>query len=39
LPKFDHDRAKIDRESTSKLSPYIHTGEISVSHLPISHCF
>lgn len=30
LPLFDHDRAKIDRESTSKLSPYIHFGEISV---------
>jgi deoxyribodipyrimidine photolyase len=34
LPKFDHDRAKIDRESTSKLSPYIHFGEISVCRCP-----
>ena len=30
LPLFDDDRAKIGRESTSKLSPYIHFGEISV---------
>lgn len=30
LPGFDHDRAKIDRASTSQLSPYIHYGELSV---------
>eukprot|EP00892_Ulva_mutabilis_P006803 jgi/Ulvmu1/4495/UM002_0221.1 len=30
LPAFAHDRAKIDRDSTSRLSPYIHFGEVSV---------
>ena len=30
LPEFDHDRAKLDRASTSHLSPYIHYGELSV---------
>ena len=30
LPTFDADRAKTDRESTSRLSPHIHFGEISV---------
>jgi len=29
LPVFSTDRAKIDRNSTSRLSPYIHYGEIS----------
>lgn len=30
LQEFDHDRAKVDRNSTSQLSPHIHFGEISV---------
>lgn len=30
LPAFAQDRAKIDRDSTSRLSPYIHFGEVSV---------
>lgn len=30
LPEFDEDKAKIDRDSTSRLSPYIHFGEVSV---------
>lgn len=33
LPAFAHDRAKIDRDSTSRLSPYIHFGEVSVRKL------
>lgn len=27
---FDRDRAKTDRNSTSRLSPHIHCGEVSV---------
>ena len=30
LPDFEEDRAKVDRDSTSRLSPYIHFGEVSV---------
>ena len=30
LPLFSRDRAKTDRDSTSKLSPYLHYGEISI---------
>lgn len=30
LAAFTHDRAKTDRNSTSRLSPYIHFGEISM---------
>lgn len=30
LAVFDEDRAKVDRDSTSRLSPYIHFGEVSV---------
>lgn len=30
LPAFDADRAKTDRASTSRLSPHVHYGEISV---------
>ena len=30
LPAFGHQRAKVDRESTSGLSPHIHFGELSV---------
>jgi hypothetical protein len=33
LHVFTHDRAKADRESTSKLSPHLHFGEISVRHI------
>lgn len=33
LQYFEHDRAKTDRESTSKLSPHIHYGEISPRHI------
>lgn len=33
LKSFDADRAKTDRASTSKLSPHIHYGEISVRHI------
>lgn len=33
LPSFDSDKAKTDRNSTSKLSPYIHFGEVSVRHV------
>jgi len=33
LRQFDMDRAKTDRESTSRLSPHIHFGEISVRRL------
>lgn len=33
LKKFDRDRAKTDRNSTSRLSPHIHFGEISVRHI------
>jgi hypothetical protein len=33
LPNFDNDKAKTDRDSTSRLSPYIHFGELSVRHI------
>ncbi|KAL4431148.1 hypothetical protein ABPG75_006404 [Micractinium tetrahymenae] len=33
LHAFDRDRAKTDRASTSRLSPHIHYGEISVRHI------
>lgn len=36
LPEFNDDRAKVDRDSTSRLSPYIHFGEISVRLLQAS---
>jgi cryptochrome 1 len=35
LRRFDRDRARTDRASTSRLSPHIHYGEISVRHI---HC-
>ncbi len=40
LPAFDADRAKTDRASTSRLSPHVHYGEISVRfifHVVRSH--
>ena len=33
LKVFDRDRAKTDRASTSRLSPHIHHGEISVRYI------
>lgn len=30
LHSFEHDRAKVDRDSTSQLSPWIHCGSLSV---------
>jgi deoxyribodipyrimidine photo-lyase len=33
LPAFEHDRAKVDRGSTSQLSPWIHIGTISVRYI------
>ncbi|KAI3433397.1 hypothetical protein D9Q98_003213 [Chlorella vulgaris] len=33
LKQFDCDRAKTDRASTSRLSPHIHYGEVSVRHI------
>jgi hypothetical protein len=33
LKAFDHDRAKTDRQSTSRLSPHVHYGEISARHI------
>lgn len=30
LPTCGHDKAKLDRKSSSRLSPHIHFGEISV---------
>mmetsp|Transcript_6370 Transcript_6370/g.14137 ORF Transcript_6370/g.14137 Transcript_6370/m.14137 type:complete len:935 (-) Transcript_6370:1153-3957(-) len=33
LPLFDHERAKVDRESTSQLSPWIHIGSISMRYI------
>lgn len=33
LPRFAHDRAKTDRSSTSKLSPHLHFGEMSVRYV------
>ena len=33
LHVFDKDRAKADRNSTSRLSPHVHYGEISVRHI------
>ena len=30
LPGFSYNRAKTDRDSTSRLSPHIHVGELSV---------
>lgn len=35
LKNFDCDRAKTDRESTSRLSPYIHYGQISVRRIHV----
>ena len=36
LHKFDKDKAKTDRKSTSRLSPHIHFGEISVREVHAS---
>lgn len=33
LTEFEHDRAKVDRDSTSRLSPWIHIGSISVRYI------
>ncbi|KAG2450020.1 hypothetical protein HYH02_000124 [Chlamydomonas schloesseri] len=33
LSDFEHDRAKVDRDSTSRLSPWIHIGSISVRYI------
>ena len=33
LALFQHDRAKVDRESTSQLSPWIHQGTLSVRYI------
>jgi deoxyribodipyrimidine photo-lyase len=33
LSEYNADRAKTDRESTSRLSPHIHYGEISNRHI------
>ncbi|KXZ45759.1 hypothetical protein GPECTOR_51g745 [Gonium pectorale] len=33
LYAFEHDRAKVDRDSTSRLSPWIHIGSISVRYI------
>eukprot|EP00891_Asterochloris_glomerata_P002034 jgi/Astpho2/2034/Aster-00531 len=33
LEAFGHDRVKTDRTSTSRLSPHIHYGEISIRHV------
>ncbi|KAG2427955.1 hypothetical protein HXX76_011942 [Chlamydomonas incerta] len=33
LQGFEHDRAKVDRDSTSRLSPWIHIGSISVRYI------
>eukprot|EP00955_Chlamydomonas_euryale_P017907 190732-Chlamydomonas_euryale.AAC.14 len=33
LPVFDHERAKVDRESTSELSPWVHIGSISIRYV------
>ena len=33
LHMFEHDRAKVDRDSTSRLSPWIHIGSISVRYI------
>lgn len=33
LHRFQHDRAKTDRHSTSRLSPHLHFGEISVRYI------
>ena len=30
---FDHERCKVDRESTSQLSPWIHSGSISIRYI------
>ena len=30
---FEHERAKVDRESTSQLSPWIHSGSISIRYI------
>ena len=38
LSAFDIDRAKTDRASTSRLSPHIHMGEISVRHIYFVVC-
>lgn len=33
LGLFEHDRAKVDRNSTSRLSPWLHSGTLSVRYL------
>ena len=33
LPGFSHNRSKTDCESTSRLSPHIHLGELSVRQI------
>lgn len=33
LSGFVHDSAKVDRDSTSQLSPWLHAGSISVRHI------
>ncbi|GLI62187.1 hypothetical protein VaNZ11_004772, partial [Volvox africanus] len=33
LHAFEHDRAKVDRDSTSRLSPWVHIGSISVRYI------
>ena len=33
LHLFDAERAKVDRESTSQLSPWIHAGSISIRYI------
>jgi deoxyribodipyrimidine photolyase len=33
LANFEHDRAKVDRASTSQLSPWIHIGTLSVRYI------
>lgn len=33
LSDFEHDRAKVDRDSTSQLSPWVHSGTISVRYI------
>ncbi len=33
LPNYEHDRAKVDRASTSQLSPWVHIGSISVRYV------
>lgn len=33
ISTFEHDRVKVDRESTSQLSPWIHSGSISIRYI------